>query len=104
MYSMHSIREMAGSEDQPLMIRGDVAFMSGPASSPDPRNCDLLPQGDLLHPSGRSFTPAVRSVFARFSGCNLWSGREVDRAQAICTFCDTDFIGTDGPEEASSRI
>lgn len=36
------------------------------------------------------------SVFCRFSGCNLWSGREADRAMAKCTFCDTDFIGTDG--------
>lgn len=36
------------------------------------------------------------SVFCRFSGCNLWSGREVDRAMAKCTFCDTDFIGTNG--------
>ncbi|MCA1771189.1 MAG: 7-carboxy-7-deazaguanine synthase [Halomonas sp.] len=36
------------------------------------------------------------SVFCRFSGCNLWSGREQDRATARCTFCDTDFIGTDG--------
>ncbi|MBE0404770.1 7-carboxy-7-deazaguanine synthase [Halomonas citrativorans] len=36
------------------------------------------------------------SIFCRFSGCNLWSGREVDRAHAKCTFCDTDFIGTDG--------
>lgn len=36
------------------------------------------------------------SVFCRFTGCNLWSGRETDRARAQCTFCDTDFIGTDG--------
>lgn len=36
------------------------------------------------------------SVFCRFSGCNLWSGREVDRARAACRFCDTDFVGTDG--------
>jgi 7-carboxy-7-deazaguanine synthase (Cx14CxxC type) len=36
------------------------------------------------------------AVFCRFAGCNLWSGREVDRAHAICQFCDTDFIGTDG--------
>ena len=35
-------------------------------------------------------------VFARFSGCNLWSGRESDRATAACNFCDTDFVGTDG--------
>jgi len=37
-----------------------------------------------------------RALFLRFAGCNLWSGREVDRASAICTFCDTDFVGTDG--------
>ena len=36
------------------------------------------------------------SVFCRFAGCNLWSGREQDRATAACTFCDTDFVGTDG--------
>ena len=36
------------------------------------------------------------AVFCRFAGCNLWSGRERDRAQAQCTFCDTDFVGTDG--------
>lgn len=37
------------------------------------------------------------AVFCRFAGCNLWSGREVDRATAICHFCDTDFVGVDGP-------
>src|SRR5688500_1045875 len=36
------------------------------------------------------------AVFCRFSGCNLWSGIEADRATAICRFCDTDFVGTDG--------
>ena len=36
------------------------------------------------------------AVFCRFSGCNLWSGREVHRTEAICQFCDTDFVGTDG--------
>jgi 7-carboxy-7-deazaguanine synthase (Cx14CxxC type) len=37
------------------------------------------------------------AVFCRFAGCNLWSGREEDRATAICQFCDTDFVGVDGP-------
>ncbi len=46
-------------------------------------------QGEGTH-AGR---PAV---FCRFSGCNLWSGRESDRASAVCRFCDTDFVGTDG--------
>jgi 7-carboxy-7-deazaguanine synthase len=36
------------------------------------------------------------AVFCRFAGCNLWSGREQDRATAVCKFCDTDFVGTDG--------
>ncbi|MBL27840.1 MAG: 7-carboxy-7-deazaguanine synthase [Rhodospirillaceae bacterium] len=36
------------------------------------------------------------AVFCRFTGCNLWSGREEDRAKAVCTFCDTDFVGVDG--------
>ncbi|TAL00542.1 MAG: 7-carboxy-7-deazaguanine synthase [Rhodospirillaceae bacterium] len=37
------------------------------------------------------------AVFCRFAGCNLWSGLERDRADAVCKFCDTDFVGTDGP-------
>ncbi|MDP7274276.1 MAG: 7-carboxy-7-deazaguanine synthase [Planctomycetaceae bacterium] len=37
------------------------------------------------------------AVFCRFTGCNLWSGREEDRSASVCWFCDTDFIGTDGP-------
>jgi 7-carboxy-7-deazaguanine synthase (Cx14CxxC type) len=37
------------------------------------------------------------AVFCRFAGCNLWTGREADRFDAICRFCDTDFVGTDGP-------
>lgn len=36
------------------------------------------------------------AVFCRFTGCNLWSGREIDRSQSMCRFCDTDFVGTDG--------
>lgn len=46
-------------------------------------------QGEGLH-TGRA------SIFCRFSGCNLWSGIEEDRENAKCTFCDTDFVGTDG--------
>jgi 7-carboxy-7-deazaguanine synthase len=46
-------------------------------------------QGEGAH-TGRA------AVFCRFAGCNLWTGREADRGQAICQFCDTDFVGTDG--------
>ena len=49
----------------------------------------LTLQGEGAH-AGRA------SVFCRFAGCNLWSGREADRQSATCKFCDTDFVGTDG--------
>src|SRR3546814_16853731 len=49
----------------------------------------LTLQGEGVH-AGR------RAVFLRFAGCNLWTGREQDRASAVCRFCDTDFVGTDG--------
>lgn len=45
---------------------------------------------------GEGIQAGMPAVFCRFSGCNLWSGREEDRATAICKFCDTDFVGTDG--------
>lgn len=53
-------------------------------------------QGEGIH-TGR---PAV---FLRFAGCNLWSGRERDRAAAVCKFCDTEFVGTDGPNGGKFR-
>lgn len=46
---------------------------------------------------GEGYHAGRPAVFCRFAGCNLWSGLERDRASAICTFCDTDFIGTNGP-------
>ena len=52
-------------------------------------------QGEGAH-AGRA------AVFCRFSGCNLWTGREQDRATAICTFCDTDFVGMDGTAAAAT--
>ena len=45
---------------------------------------------------GEGANAGARAVFIRFAGCNLWSGREEDRATAICRFCDTDFVGVDG--------
>jgi 7-carboxy-7-deazaguanine synthase (Cx14CxxC type) len=46
---------------------------------------------------GEGFHTGRAAVFLRFAGCNLWTGRETDRPFAICRFCDTDFVGTDGP-------
>ena len=45
---------------------------------------------------GEGGQAGMPAVFCRFAGCNLWSGREIDRERAICRFCDTDFVGTDG--------
>jgi 7-carboxy-7-deazaguanine synthase (Cx14CxxC type) len=56
----------------------------------------LTLQGEGAH-AGRA------AVFCRFAGCNLWSGREADRATAQCQFCDTDFVGTDGTRGGSYR-
>jgi 7-carboxy-7-deazaguanine synthase (Cx14CxxC type) len=46
---------------------------------------------------GEGAQTGMRAVFLRFAGCNLWTGREQDRDTAVCRFCDTDFVGTDGP-------
>ena len=61
---------------------------------------------------GEGVQAGSRAVFLRFAGCNLWSGREADRATAQCNFCDTDFVGTDGagggkfrsPEELADHV
>ncbi len=45
---------------------------------------------------GEGFHAGRPALFCRFTGCNLWSGREQDRSKAVCDFCDTDFVGTDG--------
>ncbi len=47
---------------------------------------------------GEGFHAGRPAVFCRFAGCNLWSGKEADRHDAACKFCDTDFVGTDGPQ------
>lgn len=46
---------------------------------------------------GEGFQSGMPGVFCRFAGCNLWTGREEHRSSAVCQFCDTDFVGTDGP-------
>ena len=72
--------------------------------SPSPRPSPLKGRGGkayavkecFLTLQGEGVQSGSRAVFLRFAGCNLWSGREQDRAAAQCTFCDTDFVGTDG--------
>jgi 7-carboxy-7-deazaguanine synthase (Cx14CxxC type) len=73
--------------------------------SPSPlRGSSLSPEGARVYAvkecfltlQGEGVQSGSRAVFLRFAGCNLWSGREQDRATAQCAFCDTDFVGTDG--------
>ena len=67
--------------------------------------CDLKGQFPIMYAvkeiyytlQGEGVQTGRAAVFCRFAGCNLWSGREEDRAAASCNFCDTDFVGTDGP-------
>src|ERR687897_1855933 len=63
--------------------------LRGHAMSYAVKECFLTLQGEGVQSGSRA-------VFLRFAGCNLWSGREQDRATAQCNFCDTDFVGTDG--------
>src|SRR5215204_5898435 len=59
---------------------------------------DMYAVKEIFHTlQGEGFNAGTPAVFLRFAGCNLWSGREADRADAACNFCDTDFVGTDGP-------
>ncbi len=67
-----------------LEARGDLTTVSYAV-----KEIFMTLQGEGAH-AGRA------AVFCRFAGCNLWSGREQDRTDAICRFCDTDFVGTDG--------
>ena len=70
-----------------------------PAQSPsakDGRRKTYAVKECFLTLQGEGVQAGARAVFLRFAGCNLWSGREADRASAICRFCDTDFVGTDG--------
>jgi 7-carboxy-7-deazaguanine synthase len=53
---------------------------------------------------GEGMQSGTRAVFLRFAGCNLWTGREQDRASAQCQFCDTDFVGTDGEGGGKFRL
>jgi len=72
--------------------------------SPSPRPSPLKGRGGKVYSvkecfltlQGEGVQAGSRAVFLRFAGCNLWSGREQDRATADCRFCDTDFVGTDG--------
>jgi 7-carboxy-7-deazaguanine synthase len=72
--------------------------------SPSLRGSSLSPEGGRVYAvkecfltlQGEGVQTGRRAVFLRFAGCNLWSGREADRAEAQCKFCDTDFVGTDG--------
>jgi 7-carboxy-7-deazaguanine synthase len=80
-----------------------VTNLQAPLPSPL-RGSSLSPKGArgyavkecFLTLQGEGVQSGSRAVFLRFAGCNLWSGREADRASAVCRFCDTDFVGTDG--------
>ena len=75
------------------------AGRAGPdaATSRVRRRLSYLVKEIFLTLQGEGFQAGTPAVFCRFAGCNLWTGREEHRASAVCQFCDTDFVGTDGP-------
>jgi 7-carboxy-7-deazaguanine synthase (Cx14CxxC type) len=108
-----ALSPLIASEHSPPVARGQMP----PCSAPEiPKKAlhhwKFVPAGITLNPmSPRSY--AIKeiyfslqgegartgrpAIFCRFAGCNLWNGREKDRATSLCSFCDTDFLGTDGP-------
>ncbi len=68
----------------------------GGAGTPSVRAVTYSVKELFLTLQGEGGQAGRAAVFCRFAGCNLWSGREADRAGAVCTFCDTDFVGVDG--------
>jgi len=72
----------------------DVAVLHG-SRKEEPMGYDVKEIFYTLQGEGANTGKAA--VFLRFSGCNLWNGREEDRHKAFCRFCDTDFVGIDGP-------
>src|SRR5690349_24060062 len=74
----------------PIARRGVYSVSRGPFMTYSVKEIYYTLQGEGAQ-TGRA------AVFLRFAGCNLWSGSERDRAEAACRFCDTDFVGTDGP-------
>src|SRR3954452_7303034 len=66
------------------------------ADRPHPLRMTYAVKECFLTLQGEGAQAGARAVFLRFAGCNLWSGRERDRASAQCNFCDTDFVGTEG--------
>ena len=89
----------------PSPLRGSSFSPEGAKGIYAVKECFLTLQGEGVQ-------AGARAVFLRFAGCNLWTGREQDRAAAQCNFCDTDFVGTDGegggkfagPEELAGRV
>ena len=79
----------AHDSPSPSPLRGSSLSPKGARGVYAVKECFLTLQGEGMQSGSRA-------VFLRFAGCNLWSGREQDRASADCRFCDTDFVGTDG--------
>src|SRR5439155_1343832 len=78
-------------------VRGSGPGRSGALPGRGPRRMTYAVKEIYYTLQGEGANTGRPAVFLRFAGCNLWTGREEERADAVCTFCDTDFVGTDGP-------
>ena len=95
-----AVRDLRLVPAAPPRVRRSRARRSGARTGAGRGPDDLRGQGDLLHAAGRGRPHRPPGGVLPVHGCNLWTGREKDRAGAICQFCDTDFVGTDGPAGA----
>src|SRR5581483_4744437 len=90
----------ANSTDYPPFLSTLKGLLECPNANTahDPRDCHVTYSVKEIFKTlqGEGGQAGRAAVFCRFAGCNLWTGREEDRAAAVCQFCDTDFVGTDG--------
>ena len=93
---MPAARRAAGAMPASSGSRGSPRPASGPGAL-RPRVMSYAVKEFFYTLQGEGAQTGRAAVFCRFAGCNLWTGREEDRADAVCSFCDTEFVGTDGP-------
>jgi 7-carboxy-7-deazaguanine synthase (Cx14CxxC type) len=78
-------------------VKTQPATRRRPSPSPEPPVTEYAVKEIYYTLQGEGLNAGRPAVFCRFAGCNLWSGREADRGTAVCRFCDTRFVGIDGP-------
>ncbi len=97
-YQVAGVKDQVCSHRERSLVPYPTPFSVTSVADTNRREQDVYSVKEIYYTlQGEGFHTGRSAVFLRFAGCNLWSGREEDRETAICDFCDTDFVGTDGP-------